>query len=116
MPVDTRDPFLYHKTTHRAAYDRARAMAAECDDVILWNPMREITESCIANVVVDIGGELVTPPVACGLLPGVARARMLREGAIRERVIRVDDLLRAERVFLINAVRGMYQVVLLREG
>jgi len=109
-PIDPHDTLLYHKTTVRRVYDRARALAGQCDDVILWNNRNEITESCIANVVVDIGGTLFTPPVSCGLLPGVSRTRMLRAGAVRERIIPVDDLRRAERIFLTNAVRGRYEV------
>jgi para-aminobenzoate synthetase / 4-amino-4-deoxychorismate lyase len=112
-PVDPGDPFLYHKTTHRSAYDRARQLAGDCDDVILWNPRNEITESCIANVVVDIGGSLYTPPVACGLLPGVSRAGLLRAGTVRERAISPDDLRTADRIFLTNAVRGTYEIRLL---
>jgi len=107
-PIDPRDPFLYHKTTHRAIYDHARRTAGECDDVILWNTRNEVTESCIATVVVDIGGSLFTPPVACGLLPGVSRARLLRTGIVRERVISIDDLRNADRLYLSNAVRGMF--------
>jgi para-aminobenzoate synthetase/4-amino-4-deoxychorismate lyase len=109
-PIDPHDTLLYHKTTVRRVYDRARALAGQCDDVILWNNRNEITESCIANVVVEIGGTLFTPPVSCGLLPGVSRTRMLRAGAVRERIILVDDLRRAERIFLTNAVRGRYEV------
>jgi para-aminobenzoate synthetase/4-amino-4-deoxychorismate lyase len=113
-PIDPRDPFLYHKTTHRAIYDRARRTAGECDDVILWNTRNEVTESCIASVVVDIGGSLFTPPVACGLLPGVSRARLLRTGIVRERVITLDDLWKADRLYLSNAVRGMFAARLQR--
>jgi para-aminobenzoate synthetase/4-amino-4-deoxychorismate lyase len=113
-PIDSRDPFLYHKTTHRAMYDRARRTAGECDDVILWNTRNEVTESCIATVVVDLGGSLFTPPVACGLLPGVSRARLLRAGTVRERVITVDDLRKADHLYLSNAVRGMFAARLQR--
>jgi para-aminobenzoate synthetase / 4-amino-4-deoxychorismate lyase len=113
-PIDPRDPFLYHKTTHRAIYDRARGTAGECDDAILWNTRNEVTESCIATVVVDIGGSLFTPPVACGLLPGVSRARLLRTGTVRERIITVDDLRQADRLYLSNAVRGMFEARLQR--
>ncbi|MEM1008287.1 MAG: aminodeoxychorismate synthase component I, partial [Myxococcota bacterium] len=42
-PIDPQDPFLYHKTTHRQQYDRAREAHPEADDVLLWNPNREIT-------------------------------------------------------------------------
>jgi para-aminobenzoate synthetase/4-amino-4-deoxychorismate lyase len=109
-PIDPRDPFLYHKTTHRAIYDRAREAAGACDDVILWNLRNEVTESCIATVVVKIGGSLFTPPVACGLLPGVSRSRLLRSGAVRERIITVEDLRSADRLYLSNAVRGLFEV------
>lgn len=112
-PVDHRDPFLFHKTTHRLAYDRAREAAGGADDVILWNSRHELTESCIANVIVDLQGSLYTPPVACGLLPGISRGRALRAGTVRERVLRVADLQHARRVFLTNAVRGTYEVQLL---
>lgn len=109
-PVDPRNPFLYHKTTHRAIYDRARETAGACDDVILWNLRNEVTESCIATVVVNIGGSLFTPPVTSGLLPGVSRSRLLRSGAVRERIITVEDLRSADRLYLSNAVRGLFEV------
>src|SRR5262249_16618407 len=35
--IDAGNRFFFHKTTHRAMYERARAAAADLDDVILWN-------------------------------------------------------------------------------
>jgi para-aminobenzoate synthetase/4-amino-4-deoxychorismate lyase len=103
-PVDPKNVRLYHKTTHRDVYDRARAQAPDHDDVILWNPLGQVTESTNANVVVELDGTLVTPPVACGLLGGTFRAEMLERGEIEERVITLDDLARASRIWLINSV------------
>ncbi len=105
-PIDAGDPFLFHKTTHREMYEQALSAAGDCDDVLLWNGNREVTESTIANVVVRLQGRLVTPPVACGLLPGTYRAKLLREGKIAERRIGLDDLQLAEEIFLVNSVRG----------
>jgi len=105
-PINVNDPFLYHKTTRRDVYEEARAEFPHLDDVILWNERGEITESTVANVIARIDGEWVTPPVACGLLAGTYRARLLREGRLRERVISKEDLARAEDVCLVNAVRG----------
>jgi len=105
-PVDPHDVFLYHKTTHRTVYDRARSAHPDCDDVILWNRRGEITESTIANVVMRLKGKLYTPPVSCGLLAGVYREHLLERGWIEERIITVDELLQAEAVYLINSVRG----------
>lgn len=105
-PVDPRDIFLFHKTTHRAVYDRARALCPDCDDVLLWNTRGELTESATANLVLDMDGERYTPPLDCGLLPGVLRGRLLEEGVVRERVLAKEDLARARALWLVNSVRG----------
>jgi para-aminobenzoate synthetase/4-amino-4-deoxychorismate lyase len=106
-PVNSSNPFLYHKTTHRQVYDAARAACTECDDVLLWNEREEITETCIANVVVRLDGELVTPPVHCGLLPGTFRAWLLEQGTVRERVVTVEALKRSTCIYVANSVRKL---------
>jgi para-aminobenzoate synthetase/4-amino-4-deoxychorismate lyase len=113
-PVDPREVFLYHKTTHRQVYERARVEHPDCDDVILWNTRGEITESTLANVVVRLDGRYYTPPVACGLLAGVYREHLLQRGLLRERVLTPDDLRRAEAVYLINSVRGRIRAEVVR--
>jgi para-aminobenzoate synthetase/4-amino-4-deoxychorismate lyase len=114
-PVSSQDVFLFHKTTNRAVYEaHARAIdrVAHPDafDVLLWNDAREVTEFTIGNVIVEIDGERVTPPRRCGLLGGTFRAELLEQGAIRERVITLDDLSAATRLWLINSVRGEIEV------
>jgi para-aminobenzoate synthetase / 4-amino-4-deoxychorismate lyase len=113
-PVDEASPWLYHKTTRREAYDAALAKHPDVDDVVLWNSRGEVTEACRANVVVDLGHGLVTPPIACGLLPGTFRAHLLEAGEVREQVVTIADLEGAHRVFLVNSVRG-WQPARLRE-
>jgi len=112
-PVDPRDPFLYHKTTNRRVYDDARR--AGCDDVVLWNPERQVTESTIANIVVDVGGRKVTPPVACGLLAGTFRAELLESGTIQEAIVTLDELRAAPEIWLINSVREWWPATLHRD-
>jgi para-aminobenzoate synthetase/4-amino-4-deoxychorismate lyase len=111
-PVDSHDSLLYHKTTSRAMYDSRAATRPDCDDVLLVNERGEITESTIANLVVRIDGALWTPPLESGLLPGVLRAELLARGEIGERVIRPDDLARAEEIWLVNSVRRWRRAVL----
>lgn len=106
QPVDADHLFLFHKTTRREVYEAARASQPDCDEVLLWNERGQITESTIANVVVEIDGARCTPPVACGLLPGTLRAELLARGEIVERVITIEEALAAPRLWLINSVRG----------
>jgi para-aminobenzoate synthetase/4-amino-4-deoxychorismate lyase len=105
-PIAMDDVFLYHKTTRRAVYEEARRQCPEADTVILWNARGEITEATEANVVVEIEGKAVTPPVESGLLPGVMRKYLLASGEIGERRVSVADLRAASRIWLINSVWG----------
>ncbi len=104
-PIDPADPFLYHKTTQRLVYRQALADCPGAEDVLLWNPNRQLTESTIANLVVRLNGELLTPPLASGLLPGVYRGLLLRGGVIKEQPVTIDDLPGCEEIYLVNSVR-----------
>lgn len=109
-PVNAADVFLYHKTTQRAVYDGARAAAPDCDAVLLTNTEGAVTEACIANVVAEIDGVRYTPPLACGLLGGVMREHLLAQGALTTRRLTRADIEAADRVWLINALRGWIPV------
>lgn len=110
--VDSNDPFLYHKTTSRSLYAEEAALRPDCVDVLFTNEWGEVTEGTISNIVARIGGELVTPPLTCGLLPGVFREELLENGEIRERVICREELETAEEIFLVNSVRKWRRVTL----
>lgn len=105
-PLNKTNLFLYHKTTRRSVYETAKQAHPEADDVLLWNESGELTESTIANIVVELDGDLVTPPVSCGLLGGVMRHHLLQSGKIREGIIQKEDLHRIRNLYLINSVRG----------
>ncbi len=111
-PIDNGNRFYYHKTTTREIYESFKNTEPNHFDVLLWNEKGEITEFTIGNIVVEIDGQKYTPPVSCGLLPGVLREDLLTKGEIKERVIPVADLSRATSLWLINSVRGWVSVVL----
>jgi para-aminobenzoate synthetase/4-amino-4-deoxychorismate lyase len=111
-PVDRQNVFLYHKTTNRTVYESAKKSCPDVDDVILWNTEGEITETTLANIVLQKHNRLVTPPVKCGLLPGVFRQYLLQRGEIEEEVIHVSELTAFDRIYLINSVRGWISVSL----
>jgi para-aminobenzoate synthetase / 4-amino-4-deoxychorismate lyase len=109
-PIDSSNPFLYHKTTNRQIYQDVINSASSFQDVLLYNQKGEITESTIANIAVELDGNLYTPPVRCGLLPGTYREWMLDQKKIAEKVIRIDDIPSASNIYLMNALRGMHKV------
>lgn len=107
-----------HKTSFRATYDRAirYAQAQGAFDVLFFNSSGELTEGARTNVFVRVDGSWRTPRLSCGVLPGTMRARVMRRWPeIIECSIDRDALLRAERVLLSNAVRGLLPVLLIGE-
>jgi para-aminobenzoate synthetase/4-amino-4-deoxychorismate lyase len=113
--TDPTDKWLYHKTTHRPIYARAFEQAARdgFDDALFLNLRSQVTEGAISNIFVENNGRWFTPPVECGLLPGVYRRHLLAtRPEIEERVLTLDDLRRAEAIYLANAVRGLRRVTL----
>jgi para-aminobenzoate synthetase/4-amino-4-deoxychorismate lyase len=111
-PVDERSIWLFHKTTNRRVYDAQRAAHPAADDVLLVNRAGELTEWTVGNLVVELDGALVTPPVRCGLLPGTLRARLFADGVISARVLTPEDLHRVSGIWLINGVRGWVPMTL----
>ena len=114
-PVSSADVFLYHKTTNRRVYEEGRSLCG-AGEVLLWNERGELTEASIGNLVVVSEGGRWTPPRDCGLLAGTYRNLLLEQGEIEERVIRVDELERADELFLINSVRGWVPLELAGSG
>ncbi len=112
-PVNSSNRFLYHKTTNRNVYEDALMNRPDCDDVILWNEKGEVTESSRSNLVAEINGELVTPPVSSGLLAGTFRRYLLEKGEIREKSILVTDIKKASGICLINSVRTWMDATLI---
>lgn len=109
-PVHSKHLFLYHKTSYRTIYEQARQERLDCEDVLLWNEKGYITESTIANVVVQFGTKMFTPPIHCGLLPGTFRKYLLDTHQIEEREIPIEELNNADTIYLVNSVRKWIEV------
>jgi para-aminobenzoate synthetase / 4-amino-4-deoxychorismate lyase len=109
------DLFLRHKTTRRGLYDRqyAEARANGFDEVIFKNERGELTEGAISNIFVKQAGKLFTPPLSCGVLPGVFRRHLLETYATaEERILTLEDLSAADEIFLCNSLRGLRKVTM----
>ena len=111
--LDPDDYLLRHKTTARGRYDKAlQAIANSTDvfDAIFLNSRGEVCEGARSNVFVERNGVLITPPVVCGLLPGVLRRSLLDSGRAVEQALTLDDVLGDNQVYLGNALRGLVPV------
>jgi len=115
--IDARDPMYGHKTTRRALYDSefARAQREQgAYEVLFFNKRGELVEGSRTNVFLELEGLWRTPPLSSGCLPGVMREQVLAQRAhASEKVLRREDLARASRIWLCNAVRGVVEVSLL---
>ncbi|WP_228534840.1 aminodeoxychorismate synthase component I [Noviherbaspirillum malthae] len=116
QPTRSTDLFLRHKTTCRTAYDAAwqAAEAQGAFDMLFFNEKGELTEGGRSNVFVRLDGRWLTPPLSCGLLPGVMRSVLIEELQADERAISLRDLERAQEVIVCNALRGALAADLVR--
>ena len=105
-PVSRHDRFLFHKTTHRAAYDTRRAERPDVAEVVLFNEEGELTELTTGNLVLELDGRRLTPARDAGLLAGTLRQELLATGQVQEAVLPREALARAARAWLVNGVRG----------
>jgi branched-chain amino acid aminotransferase len=88
----------------------AREVAADADDALMLNTSGHVASSTIANIFVLHGDELVTPSPDQGVLPGITRRVLLdnvRKLGLKpiERAVQLEDLVRADAVFLCNSLR-----------
>jgi para-aminobenzoate synthetase/4-amino-4-deoxychorismate lyase len=113
-PVDSSDVFLFHKTTERAVYESAREGCEEFDDVLLYNEADELTEFTIGNLVVELDGQFLTPPISCGVLSGTFRAHLVETGQVLERTIPVERLKDCTQILRVNSIRKWERVVVER--
>lgn len=105
--LSARDPWLSVKSTRRALYDATRAALPEgLDEVLFLNERGEVCEGTITTVFFDRGQGMRTPPLSCGLLPGVLRAEL----GCPEEVLQPEELPRV-RLWVGNALRGLIPVV-----
>ena len=88
---------------------RMEAKAAGCDEAIMLNELGYIAEGSTANIFLVSKGELSTPSLESGILPGITReavleiARDLNIKAV-ERQVELGELSRAEEAFVTNSI------------
>jgi branched-chain amino acid aminotransferase len=91
------------------ALDQARRAGA--DEVLFYNTRGELCEAATANVFLVRDGEVLTPPLSSGCLPGTMRARLMARIAVKEQPLTAADVAAADEMFVTSATRGVVPVV-----
>jgi len=96
-------------TWYEEAHDRG------FDEMLLLNERGEVSECTSANIFAATGGEVATPPLDSGCLPGVSRELLLGEiqvPGIRivEKTLLPADLERADQIFITSTTRDLLPV------
>lgn len=105
-----------HKISNRHFYDgeRARVKAITgADEAVFVNSKGELCEGSFTSLFVEKNGQLFTPPLSAGLLPGVLRAEFIESGKAIEETLTVQDLTAADKIYLGNSLRGLIPAALI---
>lgn len=102
------------KSLSRLGYVLAarEARARGADEAVMLNADGYVAEGSVSNVFIVREGELITPPISLGILPGIARGRVLELARMRGYVVREEAfdsqrLLAADECFITNAPRAV---------
>ncbi len=109
-PINKASIFHYHKTTYRTIYNDLKI--ASYYDTLLWNEEGYITEFINGNLIYQLDQQYYTPPIHDGLLPGTYRNYLIENGKVIERSLHKKDLIKIEKMWFINSVRGWVEVAI----
>ncbi len=115
--TDSSDRFYYFKTTVRELYDTCYKSARNSGffDTIFQNEKGELTEGAITNIFLLKDGIWVTPQISSGLLNGCYREYFIKKVNAVEKKLFLKDLLKAERIVLVNSVRREVEAATIRD-
>lgn len=110
--INSKGPLLYHKTTYRPWYDETmtKIKSGQIFDEIFFNEKGELTEGARSNIILQINDKWYTPPVECGLLNGILRQELIKQKKLSEKILYIENLKQAEKIFCINSVRGIVEI------
>jgi branched-chain amino acid aminotransferase len=88
---------------------RMAARAVGCDEAILLNEQGYLAEGSTTNIFLASNGELITPSLESGVLPGITREAILEIARasnikILERQVELKELIEAEEAFVTNSI------------
>ena len=102
--LDLATPFTYFKTSQRDHLGQSD------HEQIFHLPDGSLLETTIGNLVLEIEGQLYTPPAHLPLLDGIYRRHLLETQQVEEKLLTLNDLTDADRIYACNALRGLYEL------
>lgn len=105
--INSENRFQYFKTTNRNLYDNELKKYRDKGyyEVLFLNEKGNAAEGAINNLIIQSGGELITPPIKDGILNGCYRQYILTKTDLKEKSVTLEQLINSEKVILINSVR-----------
>lgn len=109
------DAFSDLKTSSRIKYELAKVQKNKASwyDALLLNNFGRIAESTISNIFWIKGRKIFTPPLSEGCIAGILREKILKSSIdyfVEERPFELEDLRKADELFLTNSVRGIQPI------
>lgn len=102
--LDLATPVTYFKTSQRDHLGQSD------HEQIFHLPDGSLLETTIGNLVLEIEGQLYTPPAHLPLLNGIYRRHLLETQQVEEKLLTLNDLIDADRIYACNALRGLYEL------
>jgi branched-chain amino acid aminotransferase len=82
-----------------------QAQSAGFDDYLLINREGHVTETTIANLILQIDNQWITPPLSDGVLPGVMRALLIEKAGVLVRQIDAGQLPTVTSGFVVSSLK-----------
>src|SRR4051794_11235947 len=114
------NPMIKSNNLMNSALAAQQALTRGGFEAVMRNYRGELTEGATSNLFIVKNGRALTPPIECGLLPGITREFLFEVGQdagidVREQVLRDDDLFGADEAFLTSTTRELVPIVTVNE-
>lgn len=96
------------KYEDRSELEKLLSLRGECDDIIIIKN-GFVTDTSYSNLVFSDGEHFFTP--SSFLLNGIKRQQLLRDGKIKEKEIKMEDIKKYTSVFMINSMLDFAQIM-----
>ena len=74
------------------------------------NTKGQICEGTVSNIFFTREGKIVTPPLSCGMLPGILRGFVCETTDVQEQILYPQDIAAFDECFVTNSLMGIMPV------